>query len=414
MTMGALGEWVRAQRWGRAARSACLGVALAAVPAMLVLALSVSAPAQDGTEELPKLLEEGNVHIRTKSWGAALKVYEQALKLDADNFEANYNIAVAYLKLENERAAEAHLAKAASLKPKDFDVAFLYGSTLVKLGKVKEAMKPLERVYGDNPDRAGLRASLGRLYFESGDFDKARSFLRKAVREDRKNPELRYYYGECLFRLERYDDAKDEFAAAAEGARGKAQYNTVYSKAAARQQQTARRIRTFGSIERSGRVFRNKAFKVTVTKPAGFQWGWFFPERMPERLIFIVANPEGTAMATLDGYPNNTNLTIGSQMVKSNEIKSLFKALELDFKRKHIDAKKAKPIRVLNQFKKQQTFCFSARRKHDRRVLTHYQRTLFMRAGLVYSLVVTIQKDSVDKAGRKELEKILQSIDFAD
>jgi tetratricopeptide (TPR) repeat protein len=370
-----------------------------------------TAVAQDGTEELPKLLEEGAVHIRTKSWGAALKVYEQALALDGDNFEANLNIARAYLKLENERAAEGHLAKAAKHKPDDADVAFLYGSTLLKLGKTAEAVKPLEQVYAADPDREGLRASLGRLYFESGDLAKARTFLKKAVRADRKNPELRYYYGECLFRLERYDDAVAEFAAAATGARTDAKYNHLYAKAAPREQQAKRRIRTFGAIERGGRLFRNKAFKVTVTKPDGWYWGWYFPERMPERLIFMVANPDAGALAVFDSYPPNSNLTVGGTMVRSSEMKPLFAALETDFKRRHLNMKKARPIKALRFFKKQQTFSYTAKRKHDRKELTH-QVTLASEGGVVYSLVVTIQTGAVDKAQRKQFEQILKSIKF--
>lgn len=378
---------------------------------LAALVLCAAAVAQDGTEELPKLLEEGAVHLRTKSWGAALKVYEQALALDADNFEANLNIARAYLKLENERAAEAHLAKVAAQKPEDAEVAFLYGSTLVKLGKTAEALKPLERVYAADPDREGLRASLGRLYFESGDLAKARTFLKRAVRADRKNPELRYYYGECLFRLEKYDDAVEEFAAAAKGARTDAKYQHLYAKAAPREQQAKRRIRTFGAIERGGKQFRNKAFHVTVTKPGGWYWGWYFPEQMPERLIFMVANPDGSAVAVLDSFPPNSNLTIGSTMVKSSEMKPLFAALETDFKRKHLAPKKARAIRALRFFKKQQTFCYTAKRKHDRRELTH-QVTLAFEGGVVYSLEVTIEKGALDAAQRKQLEQILKSITF--
>ncbi|MHC5020439.1 MAG: tetratricopeptide repeat protein, partial [Planctomycetota bacterium] len=164
----------RRMRWRRRALGAGLVAGLlAGVP--FPWPVSPAAAAQDGTEELPKLLEEGAVHLRTKSWGAALKVYERALALDGENFEANLNIARAYLKLENERAAEGHLAKAAKHKPDDAEVAFLYGSTLLKLGKTAEAVKPLEQVYAADPDREGLRASLGRLYFESGDLAKART-----------------------------------------------------------------------------------------------------------------------------------------------------------------------------------------------------------------------------------------------
>lgn len=388
-----------------------LGVVAAAAGPAAAPWCPPAAVAQDGTEELPKLLEEGNVHIRTKSWGAALKVYEQALKLDPENFDAHYNMSVAYAKLENEMAAEQHLAKAAKIKPDDIDVAFLYGSTLVRVGKVKEAVGPLERVFKADPDRAGLRASLGRLYFESGDFDKARGFLKKAVREDRKNPELHYYYGECLFRLEKYDDALDEFAAAAKGARGDAKWNNLYPKAADREQQTKRRIRTFGSIERSGTLFRNKAFNVTVTKPAGPAWGWFFPERMPDRLIFMVANPDATASAAFEGYPPNTNLTVGARTVNSQELKPLFEALEKEFLTKHIDVKRASPLNVLRQFKKKLTFCYSARRKHDRKVLEH-QTTLYAEGGVVYGLEIDILQDAIDKDGRKQLESILKTITF--
>ena len=376
----------------------------------LATGAAAAAAPQDGSESLPKLLAEVDVHMRTKSWGAALKVLEGALKLEPKDFDANYKAARCYEALANDRAAADHYARACKARPDDVDVAYRLGRMLIATGRAKEAVPHLERAYAKDPDVEGLRAALGRLYFETGDVDKALPFLKQAVKADRQDPALRYFYAETLFRSERYEDAKDEFTTAFDLAQGKAEHQNLVAKIQPRQQLCQLRTRTFGVIEDSGRRFRNKAFGVTVQKPAGWRWAWLFPTPMPDRLVFQAGTEDGAIEVVCEAYSMVSNYTIGQRTVKPTEMKPFFEALHKELESRHADVKKERGFRVLKQAKKQETVCFTGQRKHDLRKVD-VQLTIGLVGGTLYRLEIVAAQGGF-KANRAEIEALLNSMNF--
>lgn len=398
-------------------RLSCRGMSAGRFAAVVWVGLAMGAPvapAQDGSEGLPTLLAEVDVHMRTKSWGAALKVLESALKLEPKDFDVNYKAARCYEALANDRAAVDHYERAQKARPDDVDVAYRLGRMLIATGRAKEALPHLERAYQKDPEVEGLRAALGRLYFETGEIEKALPFLKQAVKADRKDPELRYYYAETLFRDERYEDAKDEFTAAFDLAQGKAEYQNLVGKIQPRQQLCQLRIRTFGVLEENGRRFRNKAFGATVQKPPGSRWGWLFPKPMPDRLVFQAGTDDGAIEVVCEAYSNALSYTIGQRTVKPTEMKPFFEALQKELESKYNDLKKERGFRVLRQAKKQETICYTGQRKFDLKKLD-VQLSIGVVGQRLYRLeIVAAQGSFKDRERRAEIEALLNSVAFED
>ncbi len=381
---------------------------------LLCLALAATAFAQDGTEGSVKVLDEGDAYIRTKSYGEAIKVFEKALEADPKNFDILGRIATCYELLANPEAAVDVLKRAVAVRPDDADANFRLGKAYLAIGKTKEAVQPLEKAYAAKPEFEGIKGSLGKLYFAAGEYAKARDFLRKACKETPKDPEIWYQLGESLFRMERYDDAKDPLRKAAEASRGAPKFQDLYQVAERRFQVATARIPTFGAVEDGGILFRNKAFDITIKKPKGCRWGFFFPSPLPERLVFWLHTDDDKVVMEMQSYLNvkGTTFTIGGMQVAPGQIKVLAAALETEFKQEHRDAKPIPPLRVAfpPQFKNQVTFAYTGIRKADLKKVD-YQMTCLQEGMKVFRLRITTDAGEMAKS-KGELEKILASATF--
>ncbi|MCI0340271.1 MAG: tetratricopeptide repeat protein [Planctomycetales bacterium] len=383
----------------------------------LLLALTASAPlsaAQDGSEGSLQWLEEGDTFIRTKSYGEAIKVFEKALEADKKNFEILGRMALCHELLGKTDEAVGFLVRALEVRPDEADVNFRLGKAYLALGKAKEAVPPLEKAYAAKPELEGLKGALGKLYFAAGEYAKARDFLRKASKETPKDPEVWYDLGESLFRMERYDDAKVPLRKAAEVSRGDPKFQDLYQLADKRYRVAEARIPTFGTIEEGGLLFRNKAFEITIKKPKGPRWGFFFPSPLPERLVFWLHTDDDKVEMEMQSYLNAKGMTytIGGMQVAPGQIKVLSSALETEFKQEHRDVKPIPPLRIPfpPQFKNPQTFAYTGIRKADLKKVD-YQMTCLQEGIKVFRLRITTEAGEMAK-GKAELEKILASATF--
>ena len=86
-----------------------------------------------------------------QNWDEVIKVYDEILKINANENTVNYRLAIIYYTRKNWDKAEYYLYKILETYPFDYDTNLLLGNTFIKNGKIKEAKKVLELALLYNP-----------------------------------------------------------------------------------------------------------------------------------------------------------------------------------------------------------------------------------------------------------------------
>jgi len=177
-------------------------------------------------EELPtveKRLEAARVYMDQGRVGDAARLYESVLAENAESFEANLNLGLALMTMEDARyenqrdytGVRKHFEKAKALKSDDarpylylgtldyreedyrgaidnLEVAAgldpssesaheILGLALIEYGSAERGRRELQRTVEINPDNANANLELGRLYERDGLYEAARDHLERAL-----------------------------------------------------------------------------------------------------------------------------------------------------------------------------------------------------------------------------------------
>lgn len=202
-------------------------------------------------EEVPtaeERLEAARVYMDKGRVGDAARLYESVLAENAGSFEANLNLGLALMtmedgKYENQRdysevrrhfetarslkgddarpylylgtldyregdyrGAISNLEVAAALNPSSEEAHEMLGLSLINYGSVERGREELERTVEINPDNAGANLELGRLYEKDGRYQTAREHIERSLAA---NPNLdmamyvleRVYYNLGLYEM---------------------------------------------------------------------------------------------------------------------------------------------------------------------------------------------------------------------
>jgi TolB-like protein/Tfp pilus assembly protein PilF len=168
----------------------------------------------------------------------------KALELDDSLAEAHFTLgAIALLREYDLQAAYRHLKRAVELEPRDGAIHHYYGSALSVLGRFDEAIEEISRAQVDEPNKAGLSIDKSEVYFlwhkyskseeearralamvehgsvraewalgvalqYQGKLDEAERELRKAYRQDPKEPRVTVALAQLLFQSGRAKEAE--------------------------------------------------------------------------------------------------------------------------------------------------------------------------------------------------------------
>lgn len=119
----------------------------------------------------------------------ALKILQQAVRIQPQNDMIFFNLALLYNEMNDKENAEKSLAQAAALHSQNPRVYYNYGLLLQQKGKMKEAIVQLQKAVHLAPDDEDLNYALCWIYVEAGQMDKAREAGRSLKRLNSSNPE---------------------------------------------------------------------------------------------------------------------------------------------------------------------------------------------------------------------------------
>jgi tetratricopeptide (TPR) repeat protein len=137
----------------------------------------------------------------------AIVFLNKTVGLNSNIPEAHYDLARAYIALNNRAAARPELEKAVAIKPDFYEAELLLGTLLVDQGNGDAAIPHLReavRIRADNPK---LLMMLGLQYYQRGYFADAIDVLKKAIALAPDSPDPRYLLIEAYYRNFEYEHA---------------------------------------------------------------------------------------------------------------------------------------------------------------------------------------------------------------
>ena len=104
------------------------------------------------------------------------------MKLDPDNYDAHYDLGLAYFQLHEEDKAMAELRKAASSSPGRQEPWFLMAMVHYKKKSLGEAIEAYKKAIEAAPDNAYSHYGLATVYLETGRYGEAVDEFKRTLR----------------------------------------------------------------------------------------------------------------------------------------------------------------------------------------------------------------------------------------
>lgn len=140
--------------------------------------------------------KEGMKYFEAGNFAAAVESFKKATDKFPENIEANYNLAICYLRLENVEEAISILEKLLSLRNDLPEVYLALGEAYFKRGDGEKALAGFKQALGLQPDNFRVYYDLGIIYYKNDQMDQAIASFKQART---LNPEFSSaYYQEGL------------------------------------------------------------------------------------------------------------------------------------------------------------------------------------------------------------------------
>jgi tetratricopeptide (TPR) repeat protein len=154
----------------------------------------------------PEILQSMGVLLgRAGRYDEALEVLERCVRLDPSSFEAQYNLGLTLLHLNQSQDAEASLQAALKLQPDSVEVNRALGVLYVEQNRTEDAIARLRVANRMSPGDARLLALLGQQYLAGHFVPDAIATLQQAVNLTPDNLDVRFLLVEAYDAAHEYD-----------------------------------------------------------------------------------------------------------------------------------------------------------------------------------------------------------------
>lgn len=154
------------------------------VKKVILLVLLAAACSRAKVESLEHM-NKGVDFYQTKQFNLAIKELEEAIRLDEDNEEAYYNLAIVHIDLAHWSRAAQLLTRAVVLKPNGANYHFLLGRSYQEMGEFEQAKSEFENAISLNPKFSKPEYYLGLVMEE---LDKPQEAFQAYTNAIMKNP----------------------------------------------------------------------------------------------------------------------------------------------------------------------------------------------------------------------------------
>ncbi len=180
------------------------------------VAESLSAPLQQELLEEPtellgtvrKTFLKADTHLSRNEFDEALPLLLAVIAAEPDHLEAHHKLGLSYLKQGDFPQAELYFSKLVNLKQDPVYFSNL-GAALYQQQRLVEAAEAYENAIALDDKRGERLQSLGQVYYELGEDDKALHYFERASRRKPKDLDLKLILADYYERLVRLEESID-------------------------------------------------------------------------------------------------------------------------------------------------------------------------------------------------------------
>ncbi len=144
----------------------------------------------------------------------ALSIFEEVIRLMPERWEAYYNLGIISMALSDIERAEKEFQRALKNKGSAVKIYSALGALYQSEGKNKKAIEALEKA-AKNEKSSIVMINLANLYQTIDEKEKAVKYYEEAKTLDPSNQILHYNMGILLYKMGKFEKAKEEFFKAA-------------------------------------------------------------------------------------------------------------------------------------------------------------------------------------------------------
>jgi tetratricopeptide (TPR) repeat protein len=151
-----------------------------------------------GEGSVEEYMAQGSALLRNGAYTEAITSFRKVLSMEPRNFEAQFNLAFAFLQSERYDKAIAEYNKAISLEPRNANCWANIGFAYQKAGKMNKAADAIGHAVELNPNNVEARMNLAAMYEDANARDKAIAQYEAVIRIDGKRGEAYSGVARCL------------------------------------------------------------------------------------------------------------------------------------------------------------------------------------------------------------------------
>ena len=174
---------------------------------LLVFFLSGCAAVQDFGTSI-KYNIQGEYYLQEKDYQTGLQTFEQVVKTDPYNSEANYYCGRFHLAAENAKKSLPYLERAVGLSPEKSDYHFWLGVAYGETGQESLERKSYEQALRFDPKNTKALTYMGNNLMRAKQYNKALGYYQKTIELDEFNPQALYNRAVILEKLQRVPEEK--------------------------------------------------------------------------------------------------------------------------------------------------------------------------------------------------------------
>ncbi|MEK7677935.1 MAG: tetratricopeptide repeat protein [Verrucomicrobiota bacterium] len=172
---------------------------------------SAQKPATEADPEaVVNLLAEGNESLHQGKLAEAIAKYNEALRLNPDDEDTHFNLAIALARAGRNEEAKQHYEEALRILPDYAEVHNNLGNLLLKENKFAEALAHFEAALKSMPEHASAHNNLGTALGHQGKINEAIPHFAEAIRIQPNYLEARVNLGNAYLLQGRVNEAMAE------------------------------------------------------------------------------------------------------------------------------------------------------------------------------------------------------------
>lgn len=152
---------------------------------MILCMLTVNAVVAESVEDL---MSAGGELLRNGAYDQAVTRFRRVVGMNPGNFEAQFNLAFAYLSWGRYGNAVEEFKKAAGIDPRNSDVWANMGVGYERLGQQQNAINALSKAVNLDPTNVEARLNLASMYANMGHTKRAIAQFEQVISIDGSNP----------------------------------------------------------------------------------------------------------------------------------------------------------------------------------------------------------------------------------